>query len=425
MNESIKAIRGMNDILPTMTGWWQRVEDILRDTAMAYGYEEIRLPVVEMTPLYARAIGEVTDIVEKEMYSFADRGGESLTLRPEGTAGCVRAALEHGLLHNQSAKLYYSGPMFRYERPQKGRYRQFHQFGMESLGLSGPDIDAELILVCARLWQALGIADHVHLEINSLGDADARVSYRQALVNYLNIHRSVLDEDSQRRLDSNPLRVLDSKHPATQEVLNNAPILADYLDEAAAEHFATLRALLDKAGVVYRVNPRLVRGLDYYNRAVFEWVTTALGAQGTVCAGGRYDGLVAQLGGSPTPAVGMAMGMERLILLCQEVTEAQVSRQADVMVLGQGEGYSGAALVLAEKIRDGLTGLRVLVHMGGGGFKSQFRRADRSGARFALILGEDEMATGRVTIKWLREERDQEVMSQEEAVVWLRAHFAL
>ncbi|NNM51101.1 MAG: histidine--tRNA ligase, partial [Pseudomonadales bacterium] len=285
----------------------------------------------------------------------------------------------------------------------------------------------ELIILSARLWQALGIADHVYLEINSLGDKDARARYRQALVDYLQIHRSVLDEDSQRRLDSNPLRVLDSKHPATQGVLERAPMLTDYLDDASAEHFATLRALLDKAGVVYRVNPRLVRGLDYYNRAVFEWVTTALGAQGTVCAGGRYDGLVAQLGGSSTPAVGMAIGLERLILLCQEVAEPQQHhvRQADVMVLGQGDGFSGAALILAEKIRDGLSGLRVLVHMGGGGFKSQFRRADKSGARFALILGEDEITSGRVTIKWLREERDQEVMSQQEAVVWLQTHFTL
>ncbi|PRD35764.1 UNVERIFIED_CONTAM: hisS [Trichonephila clavipes] len=403
----INAIRGMNDILPDATPRWQQIEDILRRLMQRYGYSEIRLPVVEPTPLFKRAIGEVTDIVEKEMYTFEDRSGESLTLRPEGTAGCVRAALEHGLTHNQSPKLWYTGPMFRYERPQKGRYRQFHQFGVETFGQAGPDMDAELILLTARLWRELGLSDAVTLEINSLGEPEARAVYRKALVQYLEQHRTQLDDDSQRRLTSNPLRVLDSKDPGTRQILVGAPKLTDYLDEDSVRHFEALRAQLDACGIAYVVNPNLVRGLDYYNKTVFEWVTTALGAQGTVCAGGRYDGLVAQLGGQATPAVGFAIGLERLVLLLEALRPGTPEADADVFVMAPGEGGGIAAISLAEQLRDALPALRIVYNCGGGSFKSQFRKADKSGARLALILGEEEVANGTVGIKWLRETRDQ------------------
>jgi len=403
----INAIRGMNDILPEATPRWQQLETALRSLMQRYGYREIRLPVVEPTPLFKRAIGEVTDIVEKEMYSFEDRSGESLTLRPEGTAGCVRACLEHGLTHNQSPKLWYTGPMFRYERPQKGRYRQFHQFGVETFGQAGADMDAELILMTARLWQSLGLTDVVSLEINSLGESEGRAAYRQALVTYLEQFRTQLDDDSQRRLTTNPLRILDSKDANTQAILVNAPQLSDCLDEGSRQHFATLCAQLDACGVTYRVNPNLVRGLDYYNKTVFEWVTTALGSQGTVCAGGRYDGLVAQLGGQATPAVGFAIGLERLVLLLDAVHPVCESAEADVMVLALGEGTAQHAICLAEQLRDALPALRIVYNCGGGSFKSQFRKADKSGAQLALIVGEAEVTTNTVGIKWLRVDREQ------------------
>lgn len=403
----INAIRGMNDILPEATPRWQQLETALRSLMQRYGYREIRLPVVEPTPLFKRAIGEVTDIVEKEMYSFEDRSGESLTLRPEGTAGCVRACLEHGLTHNQSPKLWYTGPMFRYERPQKGRYRQFHQFGVETFGQAGADMDAELVLMTARLWQSLGLTDVVSLEINSLGESEGRAAYRQALVTYLEQFRTQLDDDSQRRLTTNPLRILDSKDANTQAILVNAPQLSDYLDEGSRQHFATLCAQLDACGVTYRVNPNLVRGLDYYNKTVFEWVTTVLGSQGTVCAGGRYDGLVAQLGGQATPAVGFAIGLERLVLLLDAVHPVSESVEADVMVLALGEGTAQHAICLAEQLRDALPALRIVYNCGGGSFKSQFRKADKSGAQLALIVGEAEVTTNTVGIKWLRVDREQ------------------
>ena len=403
----INAIRGMNDILPEATPRWQQLEATLRALMQRYGYSEIRLPVVEPTPLFKRAIGEVTDIVEKEMYTFEDRSGESLTLRPEGTAGCVRAVLEHGLSHNQSPKLWYVGPMFRYERPQKGRYRQFHQFGVETFGQAGADMDAELILMTARLWRELGLSDAVTLEINSLGELEARAAFRTALVQYLEQFRTQLDDDSQRRLTSNPLRILDSKDAGTRAILANAPRLADYLDDASKAHFAQLCATLDACGVKYVVNPNLVRGLDYYNKTVFEWVTTALGAQGTVCAGGRYDGLVAQLGGQATPAVGFAIGIERLVLLLEALRPVEPVAEADVFVMALGEGTQIAALAAAERLRDALPGSRIVYNCGGGSFKSQFRKADKSGARLAVIIGEGELAAGQAGVKWLREDREQ------------------
>jgi histidyl-tRNA synthetase len=410
MSSRITAIRGMNDILPVpvkdnpiTTGRWQQVEQVLRGLMQQYGYGEIRLPVVESTPLFARAIGAVTDIVEKEMYSFMDRGTppESLTLRPEGTAGCVRACLEHGLTYNQTQRLWYTGPMFRYEKPQKGRYRQFHQFGVETFGMTGPDIDAELILMTARLWKLLGLENAVRLELNSLGEPEARQAYRAALVDYLRSHIDRLDDDSKRRLDTNPLRVLDSKDAGTQAVLAAAPQLPDYLDDDSRAHLAALTATLDEAGIPYVLNPRLVRGLDYYNKTVFEWTTTALGAQGTVCAGGRYDGLVAQLGGQPTPAVGFAIGLERLVLLLEALIPRTDTAEADIYLV-TGEDGRQAALLLAETLRNSLPELRIVTHCGGGGFKAQFKKADKLGARAALVLGGDELAAGQVTVKWLQ-----------------------
>lgn len=412
----LSAIRGMNDILPEATPRWQQLETTLRTLMQRYGYREIRLPVVEPTSLFKRAIGEVTDIVEKEMYCFEDRSGESITLRPEGTAGCVRACLEHGLTHNQSPKLWYAGPMFRYERPQKGRYRQFHQFGIETFGQAGADMDAELILMTARLWRELGISDAVTLELNSLGELEARAAFRQALVKYLEQFRTQLDDDSQRRLTTNPLRILDSKDVNTQAILNDAPKLADYLDDVSKAHFAQLCAHLDACGVSYRINPNLVRGLDYYNKTVFEWVTTALGAQGTVCAGGRYDGLIEQLGGQATPAVGCAMGLERLVLLLDALLPSTAERDADVFVIGLGEGSSVAATVLAEQLHNALPDARIVYNCGGGSVKSQFRKADKSGASVALVLGESEIASGTVAVKWLREQREQLTCTQAEAI---------
>lgn len=420
MAKNIQAIRGMNDYLPADTAIWQRIEGILKQTLASYGYSEIRLPLVEQTPLFKRAIGEVTDVVEKEMYTFEDRNGESLTLRPEGTAGCVRAGIEHGLLYNQEQRLWYMGPMFRYERPQKGRYRQFYQMGVEVFGLQGPDIDAELIMLNARWWKALGIADHVRLELNSIGSLEARARYRDALVAFLEQHKEVLDEDCKRRMYSNPMRVLDSKNPEIQQLLNDAPQLGDYLDDESREHFNGLCALLDDAGIAYTINQRLVRGLDYYNRTVIEWVTDSLGSQGTVCGGGRYDGLVEQLGGRATPAVGFAMGMERLVLLVQAVNpDFEPTSNVDVYVIASGQGVQSAAMQLAEKLRDEAPELRLMTNFGGGNFKKQFARADKWGARVALVLGEDEVKAGQVVIKDLRR-GEQQTLAQAEAAAVLR-----
>ncbi len=405
--KQIQAIRGMHDVLPEQTPLWQFLEQRVRDTLARYAYREIRTPIVELTELFKRSIGEVTDIVEKEMYTFEDRNGDSLTLRPEGTASCVRAGIQHGLLVNQAQRLWYQGPMFRHERPQKGRYRQFHQIGVETYGMAGPDIDIEVILISARIWRELGL-DGLELQINTLGTADERRVYRERLVEYLRGHESELDEDSRRRLESNPLRILDSKNPAMAGLIAGAPTLLDHLGSESREHFERLRAGLDAAGIAHVVNPRLVRGLDYYARTVFEWVTTELGAQGTVCAGGRYDGLVEQLGGRATPAVGFAMGVERLIALLE--TRAPTLRGAvDVYLVAMGEAAAGRGVSLAEGLRDRVPGLRLLMHCGGGGFKSQFKKADKSGAEYALILGDEELASGRAGVKALRLGEQDEV----------------
>jgi len=374
------------------------------------------MPVVEQTELFKRSIGEVTDIVEKEMYTFDDRNGDSLTLRPEGTAGCVRAAEEHGLLFNQTRRLWYTGPMFRHERPQKGRYRQFHQIGVECFGMDGPDIDAELLILTARLWQALGLAGHTRLEINSIGTSEARKVYRQALVDYLDQYRDQLDDDSKRRLTTNPLRILDSKDAGTRKILEGAPSLDDYLDDESRAHFEQLKGLLDAASVKYSVNPALVRGLDYYGKTVFEWITDSLGAQGTVCAGGRYDGLVEQLGGKPTKAVGFAMGLERLILLLEtlELVPDYVNNHADVYVTAMGDKVIAPAMAIAEELRSALPGRVVVTHCGGGSFKSQMKKADRSGARYAVILGENELASGNVGLKPLRDDEPQQDIARSE-----------
>ncbi len=401
----------MNDCLPGDTPVWQYVEAMIRRTVSSYGYDEIRFPIVEMTELFKRSIGEVTDIVEKEMYTFSDRNGDSLTLRPEGTACCVRAANQAGLLYNQEQRLWYMGPMFRHERPQKGRYRQFHQFGLEAFGMQGPDIDAEVIILSARLWRELGLTPYVTLEINTLGSNAARAAYRDLLVAYLEQHIDLLDEDSRRRLYSNPLRVLDSKNPAMAAMLAGAPNLLDHLDPESATHFSQLQQRLTAAGIEFTINPRLVRGLDYYNRTVFEWVTTSLGSQGTVCAGGRYDGLVEQLGGKATPAVGFALGMERLVLLLQTLDLIPaVSNNADVYLMPLGEAAELAAISVAEQLRSALPGQRVMLHCGGGNLKKQLKRADKSGAAVGVLLGDDELANNQVTIKWLRAEKEQQTV---------------
>jgi histidyl-tRNA synthetase len=397
----IRAIRGMSDILPDETHLWHRLEREAARVLNAYGYREIRLPLVEPTALFSRAIGEITDIVEKEMYSFPDRNGESLTLRPEGTAGCVRAVNQHSMLNTQQ-KLWYAGPMFRYERPQKGRQRQFHQIGAEVFGAAGADIEAELILLSARLWRDLGIDKDVVLQLNSLGDLESRQRFRAALVDYLRSVENQLDEDSQRRLDSNPMRILDSKSADTQALLERAPSLLDYLDQESSEHFQRLQELLTATGIEYQVNPRLVRGLDYYNRTVFEWVTDTLGAQGTICGGGRYDGLVERLGGKPTPAAGFAMGLERLVLMMQARQVDVVLPTANVYVVAAGTAAQTMAFRLGETLRDKLTGRIVVVHGGGGSFKSQMKKADKSGASIAIILGENELAEQCAAVKMLR-----------------------
>jgi histidyl-tRNA synthetase len=409
----IQSIRGMNDILPEQSATWQYLEHTLAEVMAAYAYREIRLPILEQSELFKRSIGSVTDIVEKEMYSFEDRNGDNLSLRPEGTAGCVRACIQQGLLHNQTQRLWYQGPMFRHERPQKGRLRQFHQLGVEAFGFAGPDIDAELLILTARLWRQLGVDQALTLQINSLGEAADRARYREALTEYLGDRHEQLDEDSQRRLQSNPLRILDSKNSATQGLLKDAPTLDQYIDAPSQAHFAKLRALLDAAGVRYQINPRLVRGLDYYSKTVFEWVTDALGAQGTVCAGGRYDGLVEQIGGKPCTGVGFALGMERLLLLLDalDAVPDSVGRQIDVYLVAVGD-VAAQASTTAEQLRSAFPGLRVEQHCAGGSFKAQLKKADKSGAQIAVILGEDECASGNFGIKYLREKRAQETVGQ-------------
>lgn len=420
---SIKAIRGMHDILPEQTPLWQYFEAQVKDVFAQYGYQEIRMPIVERTELFCRSIGEATDVVEKEMYTFADRNDESITLRPEGTASCVRAAEEHGLTYNQVQRLWYHGPMFRYERPQKGRQRQFHQFGAEVYGLDGPDVDAELIIMTARLWQKLGLTDAVTLQLNTLGSSAARAAYRTDLVTYLEQHMDALDEDSKRRVTTNPLRVLDSKDPQTQTLLDAAPNFYSYLDDDSRQHFERLKSLLDGAGVAYEINPRLVRGLDYYCKTVFEWVTDRLGAQGTVCGGGRYDGMIEQLGGRPTPGVGWAMGVERLILLLQEMDLAppQLGQRADIYMVHMGDAAAAASMLLAEQVRSQIAGARVLWHCGGGSFKNQMKKADKSGASMAVIIGEDELLQGQVQIKPLRGQGDAQTIAAVDACTAIQA----
>lgn len=411
MAKSIQAIRGMNDILPAQIAYWQHIEQQMKTLLDSYGYQEIRMPVLEKTELFKRSIGEVTDIVEKEMYTFADRNNESLTLRPEGTAGCVRAGVQRGLL-NQVQKLWYQGPMFRYERPQKGRYRQFYQIGVEVYGIASPDIDAELILLTARFWKKLGL-QHLSLQLNSLGNTACRAVYRETLVAYFTQHQAQLDEDSQRRLHSNPLRILDSKNPDMQALIEAAPRLLDVLDEESRNHFEQLCQLLDRVGLSYEINPRLVRGLDYYNHTVFEWVTDQLGAQGTVCAGGRYDSLVAEIGGKATPAVGFAMGIERLVSLLEAQDNPGLpDNSPHAYLVMVGENTLSAGVKFAEQLRDALPDFRLQMHCGGGSFKSQFKKADKSGARFAFVLGEDEIAQQQVTVKYLRENQPQNTVKQ-------------
>jgi histidyl-tRNA synthetase len=418
MPETIRAVRGMNDILPDDSGLWEFFEDTIRTWLASYGYRCIRTPIVEQTDLFVRSIGEVTDIVEKEMYSFVDQlNGEHLTLRPEGTASCVRAVIEHNLLYSGPQRLYYSGPMFRHERPQKGRYRQFHQVGVEALGFAGPDIDAELIIMCARLWRLLGIED-VHLEISTLGSSESRAIYRARLISYLEKFYDDLDEDARRRLKTNPLRILDSKNPALREILQDAPHLFDDLDEDARTHFATLQQILRNQGISFEINHRLVRGLDYYNRTVFEWVTDKLGAQGTICAGGRYDGLIAQIGGKAAPACGFAMGIERILSLMNKADVVNTNFAPDVYVVHQGSAATEFAWKVAEFLRD--KGFKVVLHSGGGKFKSQMKKADASGARVAAIIGEDEAAAEQVSIKSLRTDLTQVKIDLTEIIAFLK-----
>ena len=411
MSNKLQGVRGMNDLLPDEAERWEAFEQIVRDWLKSYGYRPIRTPIVEYTRLFSRGVGEHTDIVEKEMYSFEDRlNGEQLTLRPEGTASCVRSVIEHNLIFQNPQRLYYSGPMFRHERPQKGRYRQFHQIGVEALGFAGPDIDAEHIVMCRRLWDDLGLED-VELQLNTLGDAAERATHRAELVAYLEQYQDQLDEDGKRRLYANPLRVLDTKNPALQEIVAAAPSLLNYLGEESLKHFEAVQALLREAAVPYRINPRMVRGLDYYNRTVFEWTTTRLGAQATFCAGGRYDGLIEQLGGKPAPACGFAMGMERVMLMWQEGLEAGPLSSPDVYLVHQGEQAQAFAFRVAEILRS--AGFAVVFHCGGGSFKSQMKKADASGAAYAVIVGDDEAAAGKAALKPLREEGEQLALAPE------------
>jgi histidyl-tRNA synthetase len=420
MSKQVNGIRGMNDLLPDNSHLWQHVEGVLRSVVRAYGYKELRVPVVERTELFKRSIGEVTDIVEKEMYTFNDRNDESLTLRPEATAGIVRAAIGHGLLHNQKQKLWSTGPMFRYEKPQKGRYRQFHQFDVEVFGHEGPDIDAELILISARIWQELGLGK-LELQLNSLGTPESRQRYRAELVEYFSDHKDKLDEESLARLERNPMRLLDSKHPDMQALVESAPRIDEHLDSESAEHFAGLQELLSSAGVNFRVNSRLVRGLDYYTRTVFEWVTDQLGAQGAVCSGGRYDGLVEHLGGRSTPAIGWAIGIERLVELYKLGLDGELHSGPDVYLVAVGEMAAAKAMILAETLRDESPGLAIELNCGGGSYKAQFKRADKSGARIALILGETEVDAQQVGIKPLRQEAEQVTVPWDKAAAVIAA----
>jgi histidyl-tRNA synthetase len=415
MGDMVKAIRGMNDILPEEVGHWQFLEQCLRDVAAQYGYQEIRFPLLEKTELFKRTIGEVTDIVEKEMYTFSDRNGESLSLRPEGTACCVRACLEHSLIFQQPQRLWYIGPMYRHERPQAGRYRQFYQVGLEAFGMSGPDLDAEILALCMRLWSRLGLTGTMTLKLNSLGDRSARDRYRDVLVAYFNQHLDALDEDSQRRLLTNPMRILDSKNKEMASVIQDAPQLLDHIDDESKAHFDQLQQILQALNIPFTLDPRLVRGLDYYTKTVFEWQTDALGSQNAVGAGGRYDGLVAELGGNPTPAVGFSLGLERvLMLMAQQKEQNHLQAQADVYLLGQGDGIDQALLALAEGLRTSLPHLKIVQHCAGGSFKSQFKRADKSGARYALILGETEINAHKIGVKDLRNEGAQALLALEE-----------
>lgn len=426
MSKQLQAIRGMNDILPEQTPSWQYLEQQVRSVVSSYGYQEIRVPVAESSAVFSRGIGAGTDVIEKEMYSFEDRNGEQLSLRPEATAGVVRAGIQHGLLYNQVQRLWTFGQMFRYERPQKGRYRQFHQFSIEAYGMASADIDAEIILMTARLWKTLRLMPHVRLELNTIGTLEERSRYRAALVNYLKDFEAELDEDSRRRLTINPLRILDSKDRNTQAIVANAPILLDFLEAESKAHFEQLCQILNAAGVSYVVNPRLVRGLDYYSRTVFEWITESLGAQGTVCAGGRYDTLVEILGGKPTPAIGFAMGVERLVLLLEtlNLVPDSVSNAVDINVVAVGERANSAVLPLVETLRDAAPELKVLVNCGGGSFKAQMKRADRSGAACALILGDDELDAGVVTVKPLRTNAEQQSVAMAELANYLLTQLA-
>ncbi len=419
MADLIQPVRGMNDVLPDQAPFWDRVETTAAALFAGYGYERVRLPVLERTELFSRSIGELTDIVEKEMYTFEDRNGESVTLRPEATAGVVRAGLSNGLLHNQQQKLWCAGPMFRREKPQKGRYRQFHQLSVEALGYAEAEIDAELIAMSARLWKELGLTS-VRLELNSIGTAESRQGYKQELVEYFAAHRALLDEDSVRRLDRNPLRILDSKNPALRELIADAPLMARYLDDESRAHFDRVQALLADVGVTFTLNPRLVRGLDYYSRTVFEWVTDRLGAQSAVCSGGRYDGLVAQLGGRDTPAVGWALGLERIVELLQAESVATAGQPPDAYLVAAGDAERRYGFRVAEQLRDRLPGLRLSIGGPAAGFKAQLRRADKSGARFALIVGEAELGAGRISVKPLREELPQRLVTLEECMQLLR-----
>ena len=423
MAKTIQAIRGMNDCSPTESPLWQWIEAKVRHVLASYGYSEVRMPIVESTPLFARAIGEVTDVVSKEMYTFWDND-EQLTLRPEGTAGCVRAAIERGWIYNNEQRLWYMGPMFRHERPQKGRYRQFHQAGVEVFGIANPEIDVELIILTARLWKELGIDQHVSLQLNSIGSLEARANYRSALVAFLENHQDLMSDEEKERLVKNPLRILDTKNEALQEVLNGAPKLLDYLDDESHEHFNQLCSLLDAMGVKYEINPKLVRGLDYYNKTVFEWVTSALGAQGTVCGGGRYDGLVEQLGGHATQGVGFAMGLERLVLLVQEMNkEITLPQAVDLYLVYAGEGTTLNAFQIAEQIRTELPQVRVMTHCSGGKFQKQFKRADKIEAKYALVIGESEVQAKTVVVKDLRNGAEQITLSQVDLIATLKTYF--
>jgi histidyl-tRNA synthetase len=425
VGKKIQAVRGMNDLLPPEPALWQHAENVMRRVMLSHGYREIRTPILESTELFKRSIGEVTDIVEKEMFTFIDRSGDSLTLRPEGTASCVRAGIEHGLFHNQVQRLWYQGPVFRHERPQKGRYRQFHQFSAEAFGLEGPDIDAELIMMSATILEKLGIKAFTTLQINSLGTPASRKAYRQELVSYLEQHHELLDEDSKKRLVKNPLRILDSKNPAMQELIAKAPKLIEYLDTASGDHFNKLQQYLINAGIEFTVNPSLVRGLDYYTKTVFEWVTDKLGTQGTVCAGGRYDGLIEQLGGKSTPAVGFSFGIERAILLmAQSPRSKKINTDLHVYLITDGEESFMAGLKTANHLRAKVPGLRVMLHCGGGTVKSQFKKADKSGAQYAVIIGEHELKTRSLSLKNLREDLPQQSLYRDELAEYLKLKIA-